>query len=156
MSRGGLREGNKSGQNHLFKKKWHLGKTTAIRIPEVLKDCLLAIAKELDNSGKLLDQDIKVSERITKYESVKTRMQNYKKRLLELRREKIKLLKENEKLVNQSKQENQFDKYKIAVKCFEEFLKSQSLDIEDLSKSKKGTKKHQLWEIKSWLEAQKK
>ena len=52
---------------------------------------------------------------------------------------------------NQNKQKNSQNKYQIAVECFGEFVESQKLNMEDLSKSRKGTKKHQLYEINQWL-----
>ena len=150
MARGGLRKNNKSGFNHLFKPKWNNKKTTAIRIPEIFKDTLLFIAKYLDilqNSDavqKIIVEDIQ-------------NLSLYKK---ELEKSKIEIKKLQKNLKNIPKQadkktnQNKLNDYQIAVKCFDEFIESQSLSIEDLSKSRKGTKKYQLYEIHSWLSEQ--
>ena len=46
------------------------------------------------------------------------------------------------------------NRYQIAVECFEEFIESQKLDLSELSKAKKGTKKRQLSDIHQWLTEQ--
>lgn len=66
----------------------------------------------------------------------------YRSKLVEIRQEKIALLKKLGNQTNQNKQNNNQNKYKIAAKCFDEFLNSQSLSIEELARSRKGTKKH--------------
>ena len=52
MNKGGLRENSDGNYNHLFKRKWNLGKTTTIRIPEVIKKQILELAKYLDKNQK--------------------------------------------------------------------------------------------------------
>ena len=153
MSRGGLQKNNKSHLNHLFKNKWRLGKTTAIRIPEVLKDFLMSLAKQLDKSELMLIDNNEIIKQITNYKNLESNVNLY-------RSEVLKLKKENDELIlqiqNQNKQNNQKNNYQIAVECFEEFVKNQDLNFEDLSKARRGTKKHQLWQIKNWFESKQK
>ena len=52
MSKGGLRKNSEGNYDHLFSGKWSLGKTTTIRIPEILKDKFLDLAKYLDRNKK--------------------------------------------------------------------------------------------------------
>lgn len=52
MSKGGLRKNRKGNYDHLFNGKWSLGKTTTIRIPIILKDKFLSLAKYLDKKPK--------------------------------------------------------------------------------------------------------
>jgi hypothetical protein len=52
MSKGGLRKNSEGSYNHLFSSKWKLGKTTTIRIPEILKDKILELARYLDKNQK--------------------------------------------------------------------------------------------------------
>ena len=119
MPKGGFTKNNKSHENYLFKSKWNLGKTTVIRIPEILKDEFLHLAKYLDNKEKEKIQKINLVEEL---------------------KGNITLDKSN--------------RYQIAVECFEEFIESQKLDLSELSKAKKGTKKRQLSDIHQWLTEQ--
>lgn len=151
MTRGGLRQNNKSDSNHLFKPKWRLGKTTAIRIPEVLKNTLLEIAKHLDKTKLSLDKDANILDDIVNCFLYKERSQKYRNVIVELRTEKRELIHELNQKSKQNSHKNQLNKYQIAVECFEEFLKSQNLNVEELSKARKGSKKHQLWIIYQWL-----
>ena len=52
MNKGGLRKNSEGNYDHLFSGKWNLGKTTTIRIPEILKDKILSLAKYLDRHTK--------------------------------------------------------------------------------------------------------
>jgi len=52
MNKGGFRKNSEGNYNHLFSSKWNLGKTTTIRIPEILKDRLLELARYLDRYKK--------------------------------------------------------------------------------------------------------
>lgn len=52
MNKGGLRKNSEGNYEHLFSGKWSLGKTTTIRIPEILKDKILSLAKYLDKYTK--------------------------------------------------------------------------------------------------------
>jgi hypothetical protein len=74
--------------------KWRLGKTTAIRVPGVLKNCLLNIAKYLDNSELSESFEEDIFEDVQNYKVYKERSIKYKNRLIELRSEKKLLLKE--------------------------------------------------------------
>ena len=58
MSKGGLRKNSEGNYNHLFSSKWRLGKTTTIRIPEILKDKILELTKYLDKNQKGEIEDI--------------------------------------------------------------------------------------------------
>lgn len=58
MNKGGLRKSNKGDYEHLFTGKWKLGKTTTIRIPEILKDKILELARYLDRYKKEEIEDI--------------------------------------------------------------------------------------------------
>ena len=151
MPRGGLRKDSKGTTNHLFRNKWRLGKTTAIRIPEVLKDFLMSVAKQLDKSELLLTNSDEIVKRITDYEKVESNVEFYRNEVLKLKKENQRL---SQQTFNQNKQKKSINKYQIAVECFEEFVENQNLNIEELSKSRKGTKKHQLWMIKNWFESQ--
>ena len=151
MSRGGRRSNTKVESNHLFKPKWNNKKTTAIRIPEVFKACLINLARYLDkleNSG-LFEDDNYIISIIEKYNDLEVNYQSSCKELEECRKENLQP--NNLHKNNQNLQRNQRDKYQIAVECFEEFVKNQSLDMEELSKSRKGTKKHQIYEINQWF-----
>ena len=151
MPRGGLRPNTKVESNHLFKPKWNNKKTTAIRIPEVFKACLINLARYLDkpeNSG-LFEDDNYIVSILEIYNDLEVNYQSIYKKLEEYEKEKLQL-RESQKS-NQNLQRNQQNKYQIAVECFEEFVKNQNLDMEELSKSRKGTKKHQIYEINQWF-----
>ena len=151
MPRGGLRRGNKSEYNHLFKPKWNNKKTTAIRVPEVFKSLLLRLARVLDT------QDISIKNSATSIvlfkqnnieEQIKYIVDNSSENLDSISR---KIYFSLEEQVNSNLQKQNINKYKIAVECFGEFVENQGLNMEELSKSRKGTKKHQLYEINQWL-----
>ena len=151
MPRGGLRPNTKVESNHLFKPKWKNKKTTAIRIPEVFKDVLLGLARCLDaiknspdnNEVKIaiFNLDISTDENL--------HLLSFPDRSTDFVAGEIHELISDKP--NQNKQKNQQNKYQLAVECFGEFVESQSLNVEELSKSRKGTKKHQLFEINQWL-----
>lgn len=147
MPKGGiLPKGEDGSIDHLYKSKWRLGKTTAIRIPIILKDFLLSLARQLDKSGLQLDSSEFVH-RFTNYQKLQSDLEF-------CRQKNLKLEKKNQKLNKQIQLQDKQNKYQIAVECFEEFVENQNLNIEELSKSRKGTKKHQLWMIRNWLESQ--
>lgn len=147
MSKGGILPRGKDGSiEHLYKGKWRLGKTTTLRIPVVLKDFLLSLARKLDKSGLQLDSS-EFIDRFTKYKKLESNLEVCKQENLKLQE---KIQKSNEQIQFQNKQ----NKYQIAVECFEEFVEKQGLDFDDLSKSRKGTKKHQLWMIREWFKNQ--
>ena len=52
MNKGGLRKNREGNYDHLFSGKWNLGKTTTIRIPEILKEQILSLVKYLDRYTK--------------------------------------------------------------------------------------------------------
>ena len=144
MPRGGLRPNTKVESNHLFKPKWNNKKTTAIRIPEVFKACLINLARYLDkpeNSGLFKDDNYIISI-VEKYNDLEVNYQSSCKELKECKEENLQL---------KDSRKNQQDKYQVALECFEEFVKNQNLDMEELSKSRKGTKKHQIYEINQWF-----
>ena len=116
MSKGGLRKNSEGNYDHLFSGKWSLGKTTTIRVPEILKDKILALAKYLDRYTK---EEIKNIDLVSK--------------------------------LNSSKQLDKNRKYQISVECLEEFFLEKGLSLEELKKSRAGTKKRQLAEIHEWL-----
>ena len=151
MSKGGLRVGKDGTTNHLFKPKWNNKKTSAIRIPEVFKDVLLTIARHLDKAQISTIDDREIVDDVVNCFKYKELKERYKTRIIELRQDKKKLLEENEKLAKLIKQNNSKSKNKTAVEFFAEYLESQNLNMEDLSKSRKGTKKHQLFEINEWF-----
>lgn len=156
MPRGGKRPNTKVESNHLFKPRWNNKKTVAIRVPEVFKDVLLGIARHLDKTKVITEDDQEIIDDVVNCFRHKKLWIQYRSRLVEIRQEKIVLLKEIDNLTNQSKQNSNQNKYKIAAKCFDEFLNSQNLNIEELAKSRKGTKKHQLYEINKWFIEQEK
>lgn len=151
MPRGGRRPNTKVESNHLFKPKWNNKKTTAIRIPEVFKDCFIALARYLDKSEFSGNFDINLVDKVVDYDNVKSDLNEYQSEIIKLREENIKLSQEINNQTNQNKQKNQPNNYLIAVECFGEFVEKNDLTIEDLSKARKGTKKHQLYEINQWL-----
>ena len=151
MPRGGLRKDSKGTTNHLFKPKWNNKKTIAIRIPEVFKACLINLARYLDkpeNFG-LFEDDNYIISIIEKHNNLEANYQSICKELEECKEENLQL-KDSQK-TNQNLQKSQQGKYQVAVECFEEFVKSQNLDMEELSKSRKGTKKHQIYLINQWF-----
>ena len=151
MPRGGLRKDSKGTTNHLFTPKWNNKKTTAIRIPEVFKACLINLARYLDkpeNFG-LFEDDNYIISIIEKYNDLEANYQSSCKKLKECKEENLQL--KDLQRVNQNSQKNQQNKYQVAVECFEEFVKNQNLDMEDSSKSRKGTKKHQIYKINQWF-----
>lgn len=154
MPRGGLRSNTKVESNHLFKPKWNNKKTTAIRIPEIFKDTLLAIARYLDKP-EFLDENISsIQERVINYKTLESNLEFYRTEVFKLQEQNKNLSQTIEKQTNQNKQKNQENKYQIAVECFGEFVESQNLNMKELSKARKGTKKHQLWLINNWFQAQ--
>ena len=116
MNKGGLRKNSEGNYDHLFSGKWNLGKTTTIRIPEILKEQILSLVKYLDRSRK---------------EEV----------------QKIDLLSK----LNGNKELDKNRKYQMSVECLEEFFLEKGLNLEELKKSRAGTKKRQLAEIHEWL-----
>ena len=151
MPRGGLRKDSKGTTNHLFKPKWNNKKTTAIRIPQVFKACLINLARYLDkpeNPG-LFEDDNYITSIIEKYNDLEANYQSSCKKLEECKKENLRL--KNLQKSNQNLQKKQQNKYQIAVECFEEFVKNQNLDMEELSKSRKGTKKYQIHQINQWF-----
>lgn len=151
MPRGGLRRDSQGTINHLFTPKWNNKKTTAIRIPEILKDKFLDLARYLDLKPKeeiiqldflgLIEENIKLKQEVNNYKNVSLNLENESQNLSSI----------NDKTSNQNIQKNQQNKYQLAVECFMEFVEIQNLNVEELSKSRKGTKKHQLFEIYQWL-----
>ena len=116
MNKGGLRKNSEGNYDHLFSGKWNLGKTTTIRIPEILKEPILSLVKYLDRYRK---------------EEV----------------QKIDLLSK----LNGDKELDKNRKYQMSVECLEEFFLEKGLSLEELKKSRAGTKKRQLAEIHEWL-----
>ena len=75
MSKGGLRKNSEGNYNHLFSGKWSLGKTTTIRVPEILKDKILSLAKYLDRYTK---EEVKNIDLVSKLNSNKQLDKNRK------------------------------------------------------------------------------
>ena len=151
MPRGGLRKDSKGTTNHLFTPKWSHGKTVAIRIPEILKDPLISLAEYLDgrlNLFDLMDSNMLVN-KVVRYNELEAQNRKYSQEIERLKRERSEYT--NSHKSNQNSQKNQQNKYQMAVECFEEFVESKNLNMEELSKSRKGTKKHQMYEINQWL-----
>lgn len=154
MTKGGIRPDTKVESNHLFKPKWNNKKTTAIRIPEVFKESFMALAKYLDTSEFIGDDFSKIHEKVINYKVLENNLKFYQEQTAKLKK-KNKLVKEKlSEINNQDVQTNKQDDYQIAVRCFDEYIKSQNLNIDELSKSRKGTKKYQLYEIHNWLSKQ--
>lgn len=151
MSRGGLRPNTKVESNHLFKPKWNNKKTIAIRIPEVFKSCLINLARYLDKpeNSSLFKDDNYIISIIEKYNDLEANYQSTCRELEECRKQNLEL-KDSQK-IHQNLQKNKQNKYQVAVVCFGEFMESQNLNMDELSKSRKGTKKHQMYEINQWL-----
>lgn len=154
MNRGGLRKDKDGTTNHLFTPKWRLGKTAAIRVPDILKNKLLKVAKYLDSKSKKEIENTDIVEQLKNNTELNNRTFNLHNETVRLNREIDMLTHINKDLRKQLEKISIQNKYQIAVKCFEEYLKSQNLDLEDLAKSRKGTKKYQLYEIDRWLKSQ--
>ena len=75
MSKGGLTKNSEGNYDHLFSGKWSLGKTTTIRVPEILKDKILALAKYLDRYTK---EEVKNIDLLSKLNSNKELDKNRK------------------------------------------------------------------------------
>lgn len=152
MVKGGLTKNNKSHANYLFTPKWRLGKTTAIRIPEVLKDKVMEVARYLDNKLKIEVKNINFVEVLEENNNLKIEVYNLRNENQKLQQQ-LDNLSEVTKNQNSSNYENnQVNKYQLAVECFREYLESQNQNMEELSKARKGTKKHQLWLINNWFD----
>lgn len=151
MPKGGLRTDKQGTTNHLFTPKWELGKTTAIRIPEVLKDKLLALARYLDKKSKQEIEKINVVEELENNNALNQQAFKLHNHAVVLNNKIEMLTHINEELTKQLKAISKLNRYQIASECFKEFIESQQLNMEELSKSRKGTKKHQLAEINQWL-----
>lgn len=151
MPKGGLRTDKQGTTNHLFTPKWGLGKTTAIRIPEVLKDKLLTLARYLDKKSKKEIEKINIVEELEKNNTLNQQAFKLHNQTVILNNKIEMLTHINEELTKQLKAISKLNRYQIASECFTEFIQSQHLNIEELSKSRKGIKKHQLAEINQWL-----
>ena len=148
MPRGGLRPNTKVESNHLFKPKWNNKKTTAIRIPEIFKDSFIAIARYLDKLESYDKDKDNILEKLINYNTLECNLKDYQNKVIELQEKNQQLSNNIENQINQNSQKN---KYKIAVECFEEFVETKKLNMEELYKSRRNTKKHQLHEINQWL-----
>jgi len=131
---------------------WYLGKTTVIRVPEVLKEKLLRLTRILDSHT---DYEAKFQTMI----HPKGELVGYQEELETLKTERehfIQNLKEKDDIIRvmdeQPCEPIGSERYEIATQCFLEFLTSQKLNIDDLSTARKGTKKHQLFTVYKWLD----
>lgn len=154
MLTGGVKHSKASDSNHLFKPKWTLGKTVAIRIPAILKNNLLDVARYLDIKSEKEIENLDIVEQLKN--NIKLNNQTFK-----LHNETAKLNHEidvlthiNVDLRKQLEKISKQNRYQIAIECFDEFLKSKNLNVEDLSKSRKNTKNYQLFEVNQWLKNQ--
>lgn len=154
MPKGGIRTDSQGRTDHLYSPKWRLGKTTAIRIPAILKHKLLELAKYLDTKQIKEVESLNVIQTIENNSELNNRTFKLHNEVVKLNRDIDMLTHINEDLREQLAKISKKSRYQIAVECFEEFIKSQNLNMEDLSKSRKGTKKHQLFEIDQWLKNQ--
>lgn len=154
MPKGGLKRGKASDSNHLFKPKWSLGKTVAIRIPAILKDKFLDVARYLDIKSEKEIKNLDIVEQLKNNIELNNQTFKLHNETVRLNQKINMLIHINEDLIKQSNKISKQSRYQIAVECFDEFLKSKNLNVEDLSKSRKGTKNHQLFEINQWLKSQ--
>lgn len=154
MSRGGLQPDKNGTLNHLFTPKWRLGKTTAIRIPVVLKDKVMEVAKYLDTKLKIEVENINFVEVLEENNKLKIEIYNLRNENQKLQQELNNLPKVTKSQKVSNSKDNQVNKYQIAVECFGEYVENQNLNMEELSKERKGTKKHQLWMINNWFQSQ--
>lgn len=151
MPKGGLRVDKQGTTNHLFKPKWRNKKTTAIRIPEIFKPTIMALVRSLDRWIVSEHKEL-VAVAIMRINSAHDEKIDIQIKSTENSEEYAdKIYQDIFNKDNQNKQNNSQNKYQIAVECFGEFVENQKLNMEDLSKSRKGTKKHQLHEINQWL-----
>lgn len=153
MTRGGFRANNKVESNHFFKPKWRLGKTAAIRIPAILKNRLMEVAKYLDNKSENEIKSLDIIESLKTNSELNKRTFNLHNETVRLNREIDMLIHINEDLRKQLENIAEGKCYQIAEECFTEYVNSQGVNLEDLSKSRKGTKKRQLWDISQWLKS---
>ena len=64
MPKGGLKKNSKGNYDHLFSKKWNR-ETTVIRIPKILKDEFLRLAKYLDENENLETENINLVDKFS-------------------------------------------------------------------------------------------
>lgn len=153
MTKGGFIENNKAYKNHLFKPKWRLGKTIAIRIPEILETKILEVAKYLDSKSKTEVENTNFIELLEENNKLKVEVYNLQNEKQKLQQEIDNLSKTDEVKNNSNSIVSKVDKYQIAVECFGEYVKNYNLTLEELSTSRKGSKKHQLWLINNWFQS---
>lgn len=142
---------NSNLKGYLNSGSWHLGRTIVIRVPEILKEKLLKLARILDNQEDYETQFqmmVDSESKSTSYQDELTAWKTQRDHLLQKLKEKEEIIRA---LGQKPKQPTSSNKYKIARQCFLEFLVSQKLNIEDISTSRKGTKKHQLFMIYEWF-----
>lgn len=154
MTRGGYRPNNKVESNHLFKPKWRLGKTAAIRIPAILKNKFLQLARYLDDESAKKLENLDIVEQIKSNDELNNRTFKLHNETVKLNKEIDMLTHINSELRKQLESISVKSRYQIAAECFEEYINSQNLKMEELSKSRKGSKKHLLFEVNQWLKSQ--
>ena len=144
-----LKKSNLKG--YLNSGSWALGRTTVIRVPEILKQKLIQLARMLDSQEdyEAEFQAMVQSKQLRNKHSEELTAWEYQRDCL------YQKLKEKDEIIRALQQKPQqptsTNKYKIARQCFLEFLVSQKLNIDEISKSRKGTKKHQLFTIYEWF-----
>lgn len=144
-----LKKSNLKG--YLNSGSWHLGKTVVIRVPELLKEKLLNLARILDSQTDYeaqFEMMIEPESKSISYQDELTAWKTQRDHLLQKLAEKEEIIRALQQKPNQP---TSTKKYKIARQCFLEFLVSQKLNIDEISKSRKGTKKHQLFTIYEWF-----
>ena len=154
MPRGVIKRSKASDSNHLFKPKWSLGKTAAIRIPAILKDKLLDVARYLDIKSEKEIKSLDIVEQLKNNIELNNQTFKLHNETVRLNQKIDMLVHINEELTEQLEKISKRSRYQIAVECFDEFIKSKNLNMGDLSKSRKGTKNYQLFEINQWLKSQ--
>jgi len=144
-----LKKSNLKG--YLNSGSWHLGKTAVIRVPEILKEKVVQLAKILDSQTDyessfqaMIQSDKQIDNSSDELKAFKKQIEKLHQKLAE-KQEIIKTLEQK------PRQHTSANKYKIARQCFLEFLVSQKLNLDEISKSRKGTKKHQLFTIYEWF-----
>ena len=152
MSKGGIRPRKKDGStDHLYKQKWNLGKTTVLRIPEILKDELRQVAKYFDKPENQKTKNKRIVEYISEDKNLKKKITILESKIKALNqeiefRDKVKL-EDTNKYSNQRSQ----NKYQITLECLTEYFNENNLILSDNEKPRKGSIKRQLFDIKVWL-----
>lgn len=147
---------SKGNLGEYTKPKWELGKTVAIRIPEVLKDKVLEVARYFDGQPKKQIKQIDLVSEIENNKSLNDKVYKLHNDNTVLRNRIEDLMQRNQDLSKQLEKYKKKNKYQLSNECFKEYLAEIEMTLAELEASRKGTKKRQLLEISQWFDRQSK